>query len=155
MSERAAIYQPRLADAHTRVRAGVGVFVRDAQGRVLLEKRSDSGLWGAPGGRIEPGESIQQAAVREVMEETGLTIGPLRLIGAYSNPQERIVTYPDNVVHLVDVVMEAEVVGGELTLSSESEQLQFFAPDALPAEIVPAARQPLLDWLAGRTGVIA
>ena len=97
-----------------------------------------------------------EAAVREVKEETGLTITITRLLGVYSEPTDRIVTFPDNVVHLVDIVLEATVVSGELSCSSESETLQFFNPSALPAEsyIVPPARLPLRNVIGKLTGVI-
>lgn len=96
----------RTADANTQVRVGVGVIVRSDSGRILLEKRSDCGWWGLPGGRIEPGESVEQAAIRKVKEETGLDVEIIRLLGVYSEPAERIVTYPDNVVHLIDILLE-------------------------------------------------
>ena len=146
----------RVADADTRVRVGVGVVVRDENGRVLLERRSDCGWWGLPGGRIEPGESAIEAAIREMKEETGLTIRVTRLLGVYSEPSERIVTYLDNgdVVQLVDIVLEAAVVSGTLTCSSESLELQFFQLEHLPSEIVPPVRVPLEDAAAGRVGVV-
>lgn len=150
------MYARKVADADTRVRVGVGIVVRDENGRVLLERRSDCGWWGLPGGRIEPGESAIEAAVREMKEETSLTIRVTRLLGVYSEPSERIVTYLDNgdVVQLVDIVLEATVVSGMLTCSSESLDLQFFQLEHLPSEIVPPARVPLEDVAAGRVRVV-
>ena len=106
----------QVADANTQVRAGVGIVLRDDLGRVLLEKRSDCGLWGLPGGRIEAGESIVETAVREINEETGLSIRITSLLGVYSGPTDRIVTFPDdgNVVQLIDILLEAKVVSGNL-----------------------------------------
>lgn len=150
------MYGNKAADAQTRVKLGVGVFVVDRLGRILLEKRSDSGMWGLPGGAIDPGESIHQAALREVKEETGLEVRTIRLIGVYSEPSQRIVVYPDNgdVRHLVDITLEAEIISGELTISPESLELRFFPLDALPSEIVPPAVQPIKDYTQGLTGVI-
>ena len=54
--------------------------------RVLLQRRDDNGRWGLPGGSVEPGESVRTAVIREVHEETGLDVEPLRLIGVYSDP---------------------------------------------------------------------
>jgi hypothetical protein len=78
------------------------------------------------------------------------------LVGVYSVPDERIVTYLDNgdVRHLVDVVLRATITGGQLAMSSESEELQFFDLTALPVEIAPPARIPLEDILTNRTGML-
>jgi ADP-ribose pyrophosphatase YjhB (NUDIX family) len=150
------MYAKKAADANTRVRVGVGVIVLDSRGWILLEKRSDCGMWGLPGGKIEPGESVTEAAVREVKEETGLNVEITRLLGVYSEPESHIVTFLDNgdVVHLVDILLEAKIRSGELSISSESEALQFFNPTALPWDIVPPALAPLQDFLEGKTGTI-
>lgn len=67
----------------------VGAVVKDAQGRLLLIKRGHepgAGLWSLPGGRIEPGETDAEALVREMLEETGLTVEPGRLVGSVKRP---------------------------------------------------------------------
>ena len=150
------MYAKRLADVNTVVKVGVGVVIRDQSGRILFEKRRDCGVWGLPGGRVEPGESVMEAAEREIKEETGLCIHVTGLIGVYSDPHERIVTYPDNgdVAHLVDVVLDARIASGTLTCSEESEELRFFDPAALPSEVVPPTRRPLPDAAAGLVGII-
>jgi 8-oxo-dGTP pyrophosphatase MutT (NUDIX family) len=74
------------------VRIGVGVVIRGSGDTILLERRCDCGWWGLPGGRVEPGESLVDAAVREVREETGLAVEVTHLIGVYSDPRGRIVT---------------------------------------------------------------
>ncbi len=148
------MFAQTVADASTLVRVGVGVIVQDQQGHILLEKRSDCGLWGLPGGRIEPGESIMGAALREVKEETGLTVSITQLLGVYSGPAERIITYPDNVVQLVDVILLGTILSGSLACSSESEAVDFFSRAALPSELVPPAREPLRDFVNGLNGVI-
>jgi ADP-ribose pyrophosphatase YjhB (NUDIX family) len=150
------MFSGRQADENTNVRVGVGVFIRDSAGRILLEKRRDCGLWGLPGGKIEPGERVEQCAIREVAEETGLSVRITRLIGVYSDPAEHIATYPNNgeVVHLIDILLEAEILGGNLDASDESEQVAFFDLDALPAELVPPALSPIRNYRAGITGVI-
>jgi len=139
-----------------RVRAGVGVVVRGPEETILLEKRRDCGWWGLPGGKVEPGESLIDAAVREVLEETGLTVEITHLIGVYSDPDGRIVTYPDNgdVVQLIDVVVGARVLSGSIRCSEESEDVRFFSASQLPKEIVPPARQPIVDAFQGRCGVL-
>ena len=148
------MYSNQVADPHiTHVKVGVGVIVVDDRGRVLLEKRSDNGMWGLPGGGIEPGESVFDTALREVKEETGLDLEVTGLLGVYSEPSAgRIVTYPDNgdVRHLVDIVLMAEMISGEMVISSESLDLRFFDTDSFPRELVPPARKPLRDFVAGK-----
>jgi len=149
-------YDQSLVDANTRVRVGVGLIIRNLDGDVLLERRSDDGLWGLPGGRVEPGESLLQTALREAKEETGLTICVTRLLGVYSGPDDRIVSYPDNVVQLVDVLLEASIVSGNLICSCESLELCFFKVNGFPPEmeIVPPARLPLRGVAIGENGGI-
>ena len=143
-------------DANTRVRVGVGLVIRNMNGNILLERRSDNSLWGLPGGRVEPGESLLQTALREAEEETGLTIAVTRLLGVYSGPEDHIVIYPDAVVQLVDILLEASIVSGDLICSSESIELRFFQLGRFPseAEIAPPARLPLRDVVAGDCGMI-
>jgi 8-oxo-dGTP diphosphatase len=62
----------------------VGAIIKDQAGRLLLIKRGHqpgAGLWSVPGGRVEPGETDEQAVIREVREETGLSVRPGRLVG--------------------------------------------------------------------------
>lgn len=152
------MYSTRITRPGTRVKAGVGVIIVDEEGRILLEQRRDNGMWGLPGGGIELGESVCEAALREVREETGLNVRITGLLGVYSEPAEgRIVTYPDNgdVAQLVDTVLTAEPIAGSLTTSGESLNLNFFHPETFPTDIVPPAIRPLRDFLAERTGIIA
>lgn len=138
-----------------RVRVGVGVFVLDKEGRVLLEQRKDCGLWCFPGGMIEAGEEIKETAVREVREETGLDVRVTGLLGVYSMTQHRIITYPDTgTFRLIDVVLSAEITGGKLQCSSESFEVRFFEKNQLP-ELLPRAAQPIMDALEGKRGIIS
>ncbi len=148
------MYRRRKADRNTVVRAGVGVIIRDERGRILLEKRSDCGLWGIPGGSVEPGESVERTAVREIREETGLTVRVTRLFGVYSGGGARLVTFPERVVQLVDTLVEAEIVRGKLKCSPESEELAFFPLNELPKGIVPPAQKIFSDLRKGLRAVL-
>jgi ADP-ribose pyrophosphatase YjhB (NUDIX family) len=93
---------------------------------ILLTCRSDNGQWCLPGGMIDPGESVTEGCEREVWEETGLRVRMVRLIGVYSDPN-RLTIYPDgNKAHVIVLSFEVEQVGGELGLSSETTDAQFF-----------------------------
>jgi ADP-ribose pyrophosphatase YjhB (NUDIX family) len=151
------MYQ-RASLAGALVRLGVGVIVTDRQGQILLERRSDNGMWGLPGGGIEPGETVTDAALREVKEESGLVVSITGLLGVYSSVTEgRMVVYPDNGDrrHLVDVVVLADILSGTPTTSKESLELCFFPPTGLPTRIVPPAQAPLMDYVAGMRAIIA
>ncbi len=135
------------------IRPGVSAFIRTAEG-VLLQRRSDNGLWGLPGGSVEPGESVTEALVREVREETNLEVVPTRLVGVYSAPAlGQVVTYPDgNVIHYVSAVFECAVRGGVLACGDESLELAFFPPHALPDDTLPISRIRIVDALAHEVG---
>ena len=132
------------------IRPGVSAVILRPEG-VLLQKRDDNGLWGLPGGSVEPGESVAEAVVREVREETGLEVEPVRLIGVYSSPaHHQIVTYPDgNVIHYVSSAFECRITGGEIACGPESLACEWFPPDQLPPSLMPIARIRITDALAG------
>ena len=152
------MYASIVTDSNTTIRLGVGVIILDNESRILLEKRSDNGIWGLPGGAIDPGESVINATIREAKEETNLDVEIDGLLGIYSEPSDgRIVTYPDNgdVRHLVDVVFTALVmVSGQMKKSDESLDLKFFQPDLIPSSIVPLAIQPIRDYAANNKFII-
>jgi 8-oxo-dGTP pyrophosphatase MutT (NUDIX family) len=137
----------------TTIKLGVAVLVEDAAGALLLELRRDCALWGIPGGRVEAGESLATAAIREIQEETGFEVALTGLQGLYSEPTDRIVTYDDNgdERHLVDIVFTARIVGGRLACSPESLRLEFFPKNALPRRetITPPTLPILDDYLKG------
>jgi ADP-ribose pyrophosphatase YjhB (NUDIX family) len=110
-------------------------IVQDDQGRVLFQRRADFGQawWGLPGGLLDPGETPAACARREVLEETGLQVEPLRLTGVYSSPRY-LVTYPNgDQVQQVTLCYACRLQGGVLRpQASEILQLEFFEPAALP-----------------------
>jgi len=133
------------------IRPGVAAIIRNGQGEILLQRRSDNGLWGLPGGSVEIGESVRQAILREVEEETGLRIEVERLIGVYSDPAVQIVRYPDgNVVHYVSTLYACRILGGSLRTCAETLELGYFDPGALPAQLVPMHRVRIADALTNQ-----
>ena len=129
---------------------GASAYIRDERGRILLQRRHDNQLWGLPGGGQNLGESAAQAVMREVHEETGLEVEPLRLIGVYSDPAFGK-TYPNgDQIQPVVALFEAQVVGGGLSSHSpETLELSYFPPDDLPP-MQFCCRVKIADALAER-----
>jgi ADP-ribose pyrophosphatase YjhB (NUDIX family) len=110
----------------------VGAVIKDAGGRLLLIKRGHEpgmGQWSVPGGRIEPGETDQEALVRETREETGLIVTPGPLIGRVRRPAGQ----PGTELDIRDYA--AAIVGGRLTAADDADDVMWAGAgelDALP-----------------------
>ena len=102
----------------------VNVVVTNSSGEVLLIRRSDNQNWAVPGGAIDLGESMVQAAVRETKEETGVDCEITGLVGIYTDPKH-VILYTSNgeVRQEFSIVLTARAVGGQLTPSSESTEV--------------------------------
>jgi 8-oxo-dGTP pyrophosphatase MutT (NUDIX family) len=102
--------------------------IRDNAGRLLWQRRADFGWWGLPGGVLELDESLPECVVREVYEETGLTVEPTRLVGVYSSP-DFDVTYPNgDQVQQVTACFECRVVDGAQIPPPESTDPRTLQP---------------------------
>ncbi len=134
-----------------RIQCSASAFILNERGHLLLQLRQDNRHWAMPGGRQDVGESITQTCVREVWEETGLRVRVKRLIGIYSDPTQFLVArYPGGeVVQICNMCFECEIIGGQLTISSESADIGFYPPDALPEPVLPAHKIRIQDALAG------
>ena len=129
---------------------GACAVIINCQQEVLLEKRADNGYWGLPGGSVDPGESVSEALVREVFEETGLTVEIIKLVGIYSDPREySIMRYPDgSIIHYVSITFYCKPVTGTITCSSESLDVQYFNVNIIPKRMMIAHRIRLEDAMA-------
>lgn len=134
------------------VRPGVAVVILDEKKRVLLQKRADVGLWGLPSGHVEKGETVAEAAIREMKEEANLEIRIVKLIGVYSEPESQVFAYPNGkVVHFITICFLAEVVGGELCChSDESLDITYFEQGDLPENLLKMHPRWLKDALTDR-----
>ena len=121
----------------------VGAIVADSQGRLLMIKRGHepgAGLWSIPGGRIEPGETDAEAVVREMIEETGLTVEVGRLIGRVQRPGLN-----GAVVDIRDYA--ATVTGGTLRAGDDAADARWVAPGELASlEITEGLIDALTGW---------
>ena len=116
----------------------VGAVIKDPAGRLLLIKRGHepgAGLWSLPGGRIEPGETHQQALAREVLEETNLRVECRHLLGAVELPG-----VGGTIIDVSDYL--AVVTGGELAAGDDAADARWVVASDLD-------RLPLTSGLAG------
>ncbi|MFP3942842.1 MAG: NUDIX domain-containing protein [Alphaproteobacteria bacterium] len=128
---------------HKPVTLGVRVLVEDAEGRVLLVRHTYLPGWYLPGGGIKPRETLHQAAVRELAEETGILARETpRLFAAYTNFHQ---SKSDHVMLYVLRRFERR----DWSPDFEIAECAFFAQDDLPADISPATRRRLEEVRTG------
>lgn len=126
------------------LQVGASVIVEDAEGRILLQKRADNHCWAYHGGAVELDEQVEDAARRELFEETGLIADELTLWRVFSGPEMHYVYPNGDEVSNIDLVFICRKYHGELRRQeSEVDELRFFFPDQLPDNISPPIRSPL------------
>ncbi len=117
-------------------------------GKILLTKREDFEVWCLPGGAVEDGESMAQAAVRETLEETGLHVELSYLIGLY----HRLHSWNGRGIHAS--CFAARSVGGQLQGQvDEVLELRYFAPDEIPSALLSGHGQRIRDAFSGACGL--
>ena len=128
---------------------GLGAIVAVIQnGKVLLTQREDFEVWCLPGGSVEDGESVAEAAIREAREETGIDVELTDLVGVYS----RLSSFGD--VH--GVLFTAKPIGGKLqTQQGETIAVDYFSMDNLPGPLLFGYRQRIKDALNNIGGGVA
>ncbi|MFT5365555.1 MAG: 8-oxo-dGTP diphosphatase [Candidatus Latescibacterota bacterium] len=119
------------------------------ENKILLTKREDFEVWCVPGGAVDKGESIPQAAIREAKEETGLTIRLTRMVGLYGRP------YNNQVIH--SILFAAEPISGDLkTQADEVIDIGYFTlKEALNLQLFADHAQRITDALNGVGGSVA
>jgi ADP-ribose pyrophosphatase YjhB (NUDIX family) len=141
----------------TELKLSVSAVVRNEAGasEILLMRRSDNGFWGLPGGYVDPGESVAQAAAREVLEETGWKVEVGRLVGVYSDPARQVIDYGGgDRVQAVNLCFDALALEpGEPTTPEETLEIGFFAWNVLPEPFVPIHTIRVEDAFSARGNV--
>ncbi|MET0959578.1 MAG: NUDIX hydrolase [Psychrobacillus psychrotolerans] len=126
---------------------GSNVLILNDKGEVLLQER-EPGIFGLPGGLMELGESFEDTARREVLEETALHIGKLQLCNVYSGPDYYIENPNGDKFYSVSAVFKTSEYSGEvLADEDESISLQFYPPTQLPTGIMESYRKFIEDSL--------
>ncbi len=125
------LYGPRLG-REGKLRVGCSATLFDeAREKVLLTQRSDNGRWCLPGGHMESGESAAEACEREVLEETGLKVEAIRLLGVYSNPDQLVIYKDGGKAFFVVLNFEVRILAGEPGLSDETTAFGWFTVDEM------------------------
>lgn len=116
--------------------AGACVIIVDANGRILLQRRIDDGSWGLPGGAMEPGESLEDTARREALEEVGLRLGAMKLFHVFSG-KEFFHRYPngDEVYNVIAAFVTPDYDGHIQSDHEESSEAGFFSAHELPGRL--------------------
>lgn len=129
------------------LQVGASVIVEDKARRILLQLRSDNHCWGYAGGSVELDEEVEEAAKRELFEETGLVAQELDLFGIFSGKDTHYVYPNGDEVSNVDIVFICKKYSGSLKCQeSEVDKLMFFDADNLPDNISPPLRKAIEKW---------
>jgi 8-oxo-dGTP pyrophosphatase MutT (NUDIX family) len=123
----------------------VAAAIFDNNGAILLQKRKDVNQWCLISGHVEFGETVENAILREIFEETNVKASIKRFIGVYSSPPTQTYHYTDKTVQYITSYFEAQL---EQTIeddfsNEETGELKFFPPENIPEEL--AMMNP--DWL--------
>ncbi len=128
------------------VTADVSIF--NGEGELLLQRRARDETWGLIGGFMELGEAVEETARREVLEETGLTVGQLGLLGVFSSAE--LLTFPSgDRIQLVTVGYVSDESNGTPQLSEEGLELRYFNLSVLPDPLF-APNKPILEVIRER-----
>ncbi|MDH5508486.1 MAG: NUDIX domain-containing protein [Anaerolineae bacterium] len=126
---------------HPQFKIAALVFIEQAGKILLVKQRKAPGYWSLPGGLMEAGEDPVQAAVREVLEETGLQVAVTRLVGVYTLPGENAVAF----------TFVGQQTGGSLVTSTdETCDCRYFDPQALPDPVRAHLAQRAADFVSGQ-----
>ena len=121
------------------------VIVRD--GKILFQRRTDNGKWGLIGGLLELGETYEQAALREILEESGLAVRLTSFLGIFHN--HNMMWQNGDRAHTIGAYYLAEILAGEPRIDEESYELRFFAPEEIPPLFAEDHRAALRAYFAG------
>ena len=115
----------------------VAAAIFNEKAEILLQRRKDVNQWCIISGHVEFGETIEQALLREIEEETNSTADLIRFIGVYSSPASQTYTYPDRTVQYVTSYFEARLTTDiqEGFSNNETQELKFFSTDQLPENL--------------------
>jgi 8-oxo-dGTP pyrophosphatase MutT (NUDIX family) len=153
VSRRIDYYDDPAAPKPNSMVPSVNVVVVNDAGEILMIRRSDNGNWAVPGGAIDLGESLTEAAARETREETGIECRITGIVGIYTDPRH-IILYTSNgeARQEFSIVLTATATGGQPTPSDESTEVRWVPSDDLAGyQMDRSMRLRLEHYLAGRS----
>jgi ADP-ribose pyrophosphatase YjhB (NUDIX family) len=151
VSRRIDYYDDPSAPKANSIVPSVNVVVVNDAGEILLIRRTDNDNWALPGGAMDLGESLPDAAVRETLEETGVRVEITGLVGIYTDPRH-VILYTSNgeARQEFSVVFTARPLGGSPTPSDESREVHWVPPDAvISLQMDRSMRLRIEQYLAG------
>ncbi|MDT8911481.1 NUDIX domain-containing protein [Amycolatopsis sp. PS_44_ISF1] len=132
------------------IAVAVSALIQDDEGRILMIRRTDNDLYSIPGGQLELGETLAEAAVREVREETGIECEVMGVIGLYSDPKH-VIAYDDGEVRQeFSICFRANYVGGSPRTSDETKEVAWTPIERIATlNIHPSIRLRISNSLSG------
>jgi ADP-ribose pyrophosphatase YjhB (NUDIX family) len=153
MARRIDFFNDPAAPKATSIVPSANVIVVNEAAELLLIRRTDNDHWAAPGGAMDLGESLIDAAIRETLEETGVHVEITGLVGIYTDPRHIILYTSDGEVRQeFSVVFTARPIGGTPTPSSESRDVQWIPRDRIGQLTIDRSMRIRIDrFLSGET----
>ncbi len=121
------------------------LIIRDD--KILFQRRADNGKWGLIGGLLEMNETYEEAALREIREETGLNVQLDSFLGIYHN--HNMVWSNGDAAHVISAYYTAHIVSGEPRIDEESYELKFFGKEEMPALFAEDHRAAMEAYFSG------
>lgn len=133
---------------------GLGVLILNENEEILLEKRSDNGLYCLVGGGVDLGEKVIDGAKREIKEEIGLDIEDLHFMGVKSGEEEMLLYPNGDLTYYVDFFFYCHIDSKKqipVISDDESTELRFFALDKLPPDemLLRGTKEPIERYIKG------
>ena len=133
------------------IQVGAGVILENDKGEILLQLRTDNHCWSYQGGSVDTGESVEDAAKRELFEETGLIADEIDLFDVFSGKDLHYIYPNGDEVYNIDIVYICKKYHGTIIAQKEEvETLAFFSIDNLPPNISPPNIPVLKKYLKTR-----
>jgi 8-oxo-dGTP pyrophosphatase MutT (NUDIX family) len=135
------------------IMVGASVIILDQNNKLLLQLRKDNNCWGLTGGSLEPGESLEEAAKREMYEETGLVAKNLKLFNVFSGEEFYYKLPHGDEVYNVTATYICDDFDGKLRIDNEEVvKLGFFDVENIPSNISPPDRPVIKEFITSLLG---